>query len=96
MGRTVYKGDAGSGSETLVRGVNVVGRGSSSKQTIVAASDTHVVLDGSCGGRSAVVPVSEEACSPPSPEGELHRSARSLWRPSHLPSLLSPTPENRP
>src|SRR5688500_11426329 len=61
MPRIVYRVDAGTGKETLVKGVEFVGTPIGSLNRIVAASDTTGVFNGFCGAESGYVPVSTVA-----------------------------------
>jgi predicted Zn-dependent protease len=83
--RLVYRIDAKSGAETLVRGVEMVGTPLASINKIVAASDTVGVFNGFCGAESGYVPVSTVAPAVLFSEIELQRSERALERPQILP-----------
>lgn len=103
--RTVYKVDAESGHETLVRGVDLVGTPLTTIGKIIAAGDTPGVFNGYCGAESGMVPVSVVAPAILISEVELQRSARPRTRPPiltnplHLPPnprAAPPPPENAP
>lgn len=85
--RMVYKVDAKTGAESLVRGVEIVGTPLTSLGKIVAASDTPGVFNGYCGAESGMVPVSTIAPATLFSEIELQRSARGR---SKGPILDSP------
>ncbi|HZS37987.1 MAG TPA: TldD/PmbA family protein, partial [Polyangia bacterium] len=59
--RLVYRVDAKTGAETLVRGVEMVGTPLTTVSKIVATSDTEGVFNGFCGAESGFVPVSTVA-----------------------------------
>ena len=59
--RLVYRVDAKSGAETLVRGVEMVGTPLTTVSRIMATSDTEGVFNGFCGAESGFVPVSTVA-----------------------------------
>jgi predicted Zn-dependent protease len=84
--RLVYKVDAATGKETLVRGVEMVGTPLASINKIVVTSDTDGVFNGFCGAESGFVPVSTVAPAVLMTEIELQRSQRALERPPILPS----------
>jgi len=84
--RTVYKVEVGSGRETLVRGVDLVGTPLATLGKIVAASDTITVFNGFCGAESGMVPVSVVAPAILFSEVELQRSSRPRARGPLLPS----------
>jgi predicted Zn-dependent protease len=83
--RLVYKVDAKTGAETLVRGVEMVGTPLASMAKIVATSDEEGVFNGFCGAESGFVPVSTVAPAVLMTEIELQRSQRELERPLVLP-----------
>lgn len=93
--RTVYKVDADTGEETLVRGVDLVGTPLSTLGKIVAAGDAVGVFNGYCGADSGLVPVSVVAPSILFSEVELQRSDRPRSRgpilPSPVPAPTSPS-----
>jgi predicted Zn-dependent protease len=86
MPRIVYKVDAKTGKETLVRGVEFVGTPIGSLNRIVAASDTEGVFNGFCGAESGYVPVSTVAPALLISEIELQRARRAMERPPILPA----------
>jgi predicted Zn-dependent protease len=86
MPRIVYKVDAGTGKETLVRGVEFVGTPIASLNRIIASSDTEGVFNGFCGAESGYVPVSTVAPSVLISEIELQRTRRAMERPPILPA----------
>jgi len=94
--RTVYKVDAITGAETLVRGVDLVGTPLTTIGKILAAGDTLAVFNGFCGAESGMVPVSAIAPAILIQEVELQRSARPRSRPPILPSPLPHRLETRP
>jgi TldD protein len=82
--RLVYKVDAVTGVETLVRGVDLVGTPLTSISKIIAASDDTGVFNGYCGAESGMVPVSTVAPATLFREIELQRSIQSKSRGSIL------------
>ncbi len=91
MPRIVYKVDAKTGKETLVRGVEFVGTPIGSLNRIQAASDTDGVFNGFCGAESGYVPVSTVAPALLISEIELQRTRRAMERPPILPApFLAP------
>jgi TldD protein len=86
MPRIVYRVDAGTGKETLVRGVEFVGTPIGSLNRIVAASDGDGVFNGFCGAESGYVPVSTVAPALLISEIELQRTRRAMERPPILPA----------
>ena len=86
MPRIVYRVDATTGEETLVRGVEFVGTPIGSLNRIVAASDQTAVFNGFCGAESGYVPVSTVAPAVLISEIELQRTRRALERPPILPA----------
>jgi TldD protein len=86
MPRIVYRVDANTGEETLVRGVEFVGTPIGSLNRIVAASDQTAVFNGFCGAESGYVPVSTVAPAVLISEIELQRTRRALERPPILPA----------
>jgi TldD protein len=85
MPRIVYRVDAKTGKETLVRGVEFVGTPIGSLNRIVAASDKDGVFNGFCGAESGYVPVSTVAPALLISEIELQRTRRAMERPPILP-----------
>lgn len=91
--RAVYKVDAVSGVETLVRGVDLVGTPLTTIGKILAASDEVGVFNGFCGAESGMVPVSASAPATLFSEVELQRSIRPRTRPPVLPNpVFAPAP----
>jgi predicted Zn-dependent protease len=86
MPRIVYKVDANTGKETLVRGVEFVGTPIGSLNRIVASSDQEGVFNGFCGAESGYVPVSTVAPALLISEIELQRTRRAMERPPILPA----------
>ena len=86
MPRIVYRVDATTGEETLVRGVEFVGTPIGSLNRIMAASDQTAVFNGFCGAESGFVPVSTVAPAVLISEIELQRTRRALERPPLLPA----------
>jgi TldD protein len=86
MPRIVYRVDANTGEETLVRGVEFVGTPIGSLNRIAAASDQAAVFNGFCGAESGYVPVSTVAPAVLISEIELQRTRRALERPPLLPA----------
>jgi predicted Zn-dependent protease len=84
--RLVYRVDAKTGEETLVRGVEMVGTPLTTVSRIVAASDTEGVFNGFCGAESGFVPVSTVAPAVLMSEIELQRTQKSAERPPLLPA----------
>jgi TldD protein len=90
MPRIVYRVDAVTGKEELVRGVEFVGTPIGSLNRIVAASDTTGVFNGFCGAESGFVPVSTVAPALLISEIELQRTRRAMERPPILPAPWRP------
>jgi len=86
--RMVYRIDAKTGKEELVRGVEIVGTPLSSINKIIATSDDYGVFNGFCGAESGYVPVSTIAPSALIAEIELQRTAKAKERPPILPPPL--------
>ncbi len=82
----IYKVDAQTGEETLVRGVEMVGTPLSSINKIVAASDEIGVFNGYCGAESGFVPVSAVAPALLTTEIELQRASQARERGPILPA----------
>src|SRR5258708_14290348 len=87
--RLVYKVDAKTGEETLVRGVEIVGTPLSSINKIIATGDDPRVFNGYCGAESGFVPVSTVAPTVLVTEIELQRTRKHSDRPPLLPSPWS-------
>jgi predicted Zn-dependent protease len=85
--RLVYKVDAGTGAETLVRGVEIVGTPLLSINKIISTGDERRVFNGYCGAESGYVPVSTVAPTVLVSEIELQRTRKDTGRP---PVLSSP------
>jgi TldD protein len=96
MPRIVYKVDAKTGKETLVRGVEFVGTPIGSLNRILAASNTEGVFNGFCGAESGFVPVSTVAPALLISEIELQRTRRAMERPPILPAPFVPAPAEKP
>jgi hypothetical protein len=90
--RLVYRVDAKTGAEELVRGVELVGTPLASVNKVLATSDAVRVFNGFCGAESGYVPVSTVAPSVLVGELELQRVARANERGPILPSPWSETP----
>jgi len=84
--RLVYRVDAQTGAETLVRGVELVGTPLASINRILATGDTPRVFNGFCGAESGYVPTATVAPAVLVGELELQRVAKALERPQVLPS----------
>jgi predicted Zn-dependent protease len=92
--RLVYRVDAKTGEETLVRGVSMVGTPLLLLNRIVAAADDDTAANGFyCGAESGMVPVDQIAPSVLISEIELQRLPEDLARPPILPS---PFHDNEP
>ena len=87
--RMIYKVDAETGEETLVRGVEMVGTPLSAINEIQAAGDDPGVFNGFCGAESGQVPVSTVAPSLLTGEIELQRSGQTKEREPILPAPWS-------
>jgi len=85
--RLVYKVDAKTGEETLVRGVEIVGTPLTALGKISATGDDPRVFNGYCGAESGFVPVSTVAPTILIGEIELQRTRKDSGRP---PVLASP------
>lgn len=90
--RLVYRVDARTGAEELVRGVELVGTPLASVNKVLATSDEARVFNGFCGAESGYVPVSTVAPSVLVGELELQRVARANERGPILPSPWSEGP----
>ncbi len=84
--RLVYRVDAKTGKEELVRGVELVGTPLASVNKLLATSDQPRVFNGYCGAESGYVPVSTVAPAVLVGEIELQRVARANERRPILPS----------
>lgn len=96
--RLVYRVDARTGAETLVRGVELVGTPLASINRILSTGDTSRVFNGYCGAESGYVPTATVAPPVLVGELELQRVARALERGQVLPSPWQalPSPGARP
>ena len=83
--RMVYRVDAQTGEETLVRGVEIVGTPLASINKIIAAGEDVGVFNGYCGAESGYVPVSTVAPATLFSEIELQRSVRTREKGQILP-----------
>lgn len=83
--RMVYRVDAETGEEQLVRGVEMVGTPLSAVSKIIATSDEVGVFNGYCGAESGYVPVSTVAPATLFREIELQRTLRDRQRKPVLP-----------
>lgn len=84
--RMVYRVDAKTGAETLVRGVEMVGTPLTAVNKIVSASKEVGVFNGFCGAESGYVPVSTVAPATLFREIELQRTQRQKERMPILPA----------
>ncbi len=84
--RLVYKVDAQTGAETLVRGVEIVGTPLLSINKIIATGEERRVFNGYCGAESGYVPVSTYAPTVLVGEIELQRTRKDTGRPPVMPS----------
>jgi TldD protein len=85
MPRMVFKVDAKSGEETLVRGVEMVGTPLTAISKIAVTSNTTGIFNGYCGAESGYVPVSTVAPAVLMSEIELQRAQRVRQKPTILP-----------
>src|SRR5262249_26960337 len=83
--RLVFRVDARTGAESLVRGVEMVGTPLTSINKIVATSDRVGVFNGFCGAESGFVPVSTVAPAVLLTEIELQRAQRTRQKQTVLP-----------
>jgi TldD protein len=90
--RLVYRVDAHTGKEELVRGVELVGTPLTSVNKVLATSDAAGVFNGYCGAESGYVPVSTVAPATLVGEIELQRVVRANERSPILPSPWSREP----
>jgi predicted Zn-dependent protease len=90
--RLVYRVDARTGKEELVRGVELVGTPLASVNKLLATSDAPRVFNGYCGAESGYVPVSTVAPAVLVGEIELQRVARAKDRSPILPSPWAAQP----
>lgn len=94
--RLVYRVDAKTGAETLVRGVAMVGTPLTTVSRIIATSDTEGVFNGYCGAESGFVPVSTVAPAVLMSEIELQRTQKAAERLPILPPPWAPSAKARP
>lgn len=94
--RMVFRVDAQTGAETLVRGVEMVGTPLTAVSRIVAASEEEGIFNGYCGAESGYVPVSTVAPATLFSEIELQRNQRDKERAPVLSPPWVPTPPARP
>jgi predicted Zn-dependent protease len=87
--RLVYRVDARTGEEELVRGVELVGTPLTSVNKVMATSRDVKVFNGYCGAESGYVPVSTVAPAALVGEIELQRVARQSERSPILPAPWS-------
>jgi TldD protein len=89
--RLVYRVDARTGKEELVRGVELIGTPLASVNKVLATGDARTVkvFNGFCGAESGYVPVSTIAPATLVGEIELQRTARSNERSPILPAPWS-------
>ena len=90
--RLVYRVDATTGREELVRGVELVGTPLTSVNKVIATSDEVRVFNGYCGAESGYVPVATVAPAALVGEIELQRVARANERSPILPSPWATIP----
>jgi predicted Zn-dependent protease len=90
--RLVYRVDAKTGKEELVRGVELVGTPLTSVNKVIATGQTQRVFNGYCGAESGYVPVSTVAPSALVGEIELQRVAKANERAPLLPAPWSEAP----
>src|SRR5262249_16644895 len=84
--RLVYRVDAKTGAESLVRGVAMVGTPLTPINKIIATSDKVGVFNGFCGAESGFVPVSTIAPAVLLSEIELQRAQRTRQKQTVLPA----------
>jgi TldD protein len=94
--RMVYRVDAQTGAETLVRGVEMVGTPLTAVNKIIGASKEVGVFNGFCGAESGYVPVSTVAPATLFREIELQRSQRGKERMPLLPAPWTKAGAPRP
>lgn len=92
--RLVYRVDANTGAEELVRGVELVGTPLTSVNKVLATGEEVKTFNGYCGAESGYVPVSTVAPAALVGEIELQRVARANERSPILPAPW--TEESRP
>ena len=84
--RMVYRVDAKTGDETLVRGVEMVGTPLSAINKIIATGRDYGAFNGYCGAESGYVPVSASAPAVLFREVELQRTKPAKRRNPVLPA----------
>lgn len=89
----IYKVDAKTGEETLVRGAEIVGTPLVSINKIVATSNNYRVFNGMCGAESGFVPVATVAPDILVSEIELQKVS---FKPNRPPILDPPMPATLP
>jgi len=94
--RLVYRVDARTGQEELVRGVELVGTPLSSLNRILATGEATGVFNGYCGAESGYVPVATVAPAVLVGELELQRVSRARERSPVLPAPWSEPPPQDP
>lgn len=80
----VYKVDLDTGTETLVRGVDIVGTPLSTINKVIATGDDDSLFNGFCSAESGTIPQTEVAPSSLSTEIELQKSTSQNRRPAIL------------
>jgi len=93
--RIVYRVDAVTGKETMVKGVEFVGTPIGSLNRIAATSDEIGVFNGFCGAESGYIPVSTVAPAILISEIELQRTGRELERGPVLPPPWAEQPKKK-
>jgi predicted Zn-dependent protease len=93
--RLVYRVDAKTGKEELVRGVELVGTPLTSVNKVIATGQTVKAFNGYCGAESGYVPVATIAPSALVAELELQRVPRANERSPILPAPWSERQEPR-
>ena len=83
--RLVYRVDAETGEQTLVRGVEIVGTPLAAISRIVAATSETGIFNGYCGAESGFIPVTEIAPWVLVEEIEVQRTTDPFRRPPILP-----------
>jgi predicted Zn-dependent protease len=94
--RLVFRVDAKTGKEELVRGVELVGTPLASVNKVIVTSHEARVFNGYCGAESGYVPVATVAPAVLVGEIELQRVARANDRSPILPSPWSSAPAEAP
>jgi TldD protein len=92
--RRVFRVDVRDGSETLVRGVEIVGTPLSAMNKILATGQTPGVFNGFCGAESGSVPFSTVAPAALLQEIELQRVVEGKDRPPLLDNPAAVAPRN--